>query len=39
MQTASVLAGFPMIFVCVITVYVLYRMLKKGRNEGIDASR
>lgn len=39
MQTASVLAGFPMIFVCAITVYVLYRMLKKGRNEETDASR
>lgn len=28
MQTASVLTGFPMIFICVLVLYVLYRMLR-----------
>jgi len=35
MQTASVLTGLPMIFVCGLTLWILYKMLKKDekRNE------
>lgn len=28
MQTASVLTGFPMIFICMLVLYVLYQMLR-----------
>lgn len=32
MQTASVLTGLPMIFVCGLTLWILYRMLREDRK-------
>ncbi len=33
MQTASVLTGLPMIFVCGLTLWILYKMLKKDEKK------
>jgi len=33
MQTASVLTGLPMIFVCGLTLWILYKMLKEDKKE------
>ena len=36
MQTASVLTGLPMIFVCGLTLRILYKMLKEDKRESVN---